>query len=49
MASSEPTISDAITQLAVTHASKILLTVGLFTAGVLFIKSPIMDNMAPQL
>lgn len=45
---SEPTMTDAVTQLAIAHSSSIMLTVGLFIAGVVFIKSPIMDNMAPQ-
>lgn len=45
---SEPSMTDAITQLAIAHSTSILWTVGLFAAGVAFIKSPLMDNLAPQ-
>lgn len=45
---SEPSMTDAVTQLAIAHSTSILWTLGFFTAGVLFIKSSLMDNLAPQ-
>lgn len=44
----DPNAMNAIVQLLNEHRNTILLNVGLFVAGTLFIKSPIMDNMAPQ-